>query len=186
MKLAAAFAALVVCMPIGFLRPAAAQVHVDLELVLLADATGSIDDAEIRFQREGYAQAITDPAVISAIRGAGGGRIAVTYVEWGHATSQDVVVDWTLIDSEATAAAFAEALLAPPRRAHGGNAIGAALLFGKQLIEGNDFEGFRRVIDQRHQHSAGPALRHAQRDGEYALLFFRGIWHVAGGNHCAA
>ena len=34
---------------------------VDLELVLLADASGSIDDAEILFQRQGYAAAITDP-----------------------------------------------------------------------------------------------------------------------------
>ena len=35
--------------------------RVDLELVLLADASGSIDEAEIRFQRQGYASAITHP-----------------------------------------------------------------------------------------------------------------------------
>src|SRR3546814_7061573 len=34
---------------------------VDLDLVLLADSTGSIDDREIFFQRQGYADAITDP-----------------------------------------------------------------------------------------------------------------------------
>ena len=47
--------------------PAAAEEEVDLELVLLADASGSIDDAEIRFQRLGYAAAITHPRVLAAI-----------------------------------------------------------------------------------------------------------------------
>jgi len=125
----------------------ATRTEVDLELVLLADATGSIDDAEIRFQRQGYANAITDPAVLAAIRSTAYGRIAVTYVEWGDLHSQDVVVDWTLIDSEESAAAFADALLVPPRRARGRNAIGAALLFGQALIESNAIQGFRRVID---------------------------------------
>jgi Protein of unknown function (DUF1194) len=126
---------------------ATAQTAVDLELVLLADATGSIDDAEITFQRQGYAGAITDPAVISAIRNTAYGRIAVTYVEWADAVSQDIVVDWTVIDGAESAAAFADALFKPPRRAYGSNAIGAALLFGKTLIDGNDINGFRRVID---------------------------------------
>lgn len=125
----------------------AARAEVDLELVLLADATGSIDDAEIRFQRQGYARAITDPAVLAAIRSTAYGRIAVTYVEWGDLHSQDVVVEWTLIDSEETARAFADALLQPPRRARGRNAIGAALLFGQALIDTNAIQGFRRVID---------------------------------------
>ena len=53
---------------------------VDLELVLLADATGSIDDAEIRFQREGYAAAIIHPDVLSAIASGPHQQIAVTYV----------------------------------------------------------------------------------------------------------
>ena len=62
--------------------PATAQ-DVELELVLLADASGSIDAAEIRFQRLGYAKAITDPRVIDAITRTAYGKIAVTYVEWG-------------------------------------------------------------------------------------------------------
>ncbi len=125
----------------------AAEEELDLELVLLADSTGSIDDAEIRFQRQGYADAITDPMVLSAILDNAYGKIAVTYVEWGNATSQDVVVDWTVIDGAASARAFADALMAAPRRAYGRNAIGAALLKGKRLIEENGLTGLRRVID---------------------------------------
>jgi len=116
-------------------------------LVLLADATGSIDDAEIRFQRSGYAEAITHPSVVTAIMKNIHGRIAVTYVEWGDFTSQEVVVDWTIIDGPDSAAAFAKALLEPPRKAFGRNAIGAALLFAKDLIDRNIIIGLRRVID---------------------------------------
>ena len=99
---AAAFSAL-------FCGAAAADTGVSLELVLLADATGSIDDAEIRFQREGYARAITDPSVVSAIRSTRPGRIAVTYVEWANSTSQHIVVDWTVIEDARSADAFATA-----------------------------------------------------------------------------
>ena len=128
-------------------QSAAQDFDVDLELVLLADATGSIDDAEIRFQREGYANAITHPDVLSAIRQTGNGRIAITYVEWANAASQQIVVGWTVIDGEASAQKFAAELLAQPRLAYGSNAIGAALLFGKKLIETNELRGLRRVID---------------------------------------
>lgn len=120
---------------------------VDLELVLLADATGSIDPGEIRLQRSGYAEAMQDPAVLAAIADGAHGRIAVTYVEWASAEAQDVVVDWMLVGSAAEAALFAERLMAAPRRAFGRNAIGAALLKGKALIETNAHEGFRKVID---------------------------------------
>ena len=67
--------------------------EVELELVLLADASGSITEAEIEFQRNGYAEAITDARVLAAIRNSAYGAIAVTYVEWAANTA--VVVDWT-------------------------------------------------------------------------------------------
>ena len=126
--------------------PATAE-EVDLELVLLADATGSIDAAEIRFQREGYAQAITHPQVLKVITAGMLGRIAVTYVEWGDQQSQDVVVPWTVIDGKAAAEAFTEKLLAAPRRAFGFNAIGSALAKATALITGNRYQGLRKVID---------------------------------------
>jgi hypothetical protein len=120
---------------------------VDLELVLLADASGSIDESEIAFQRGGYAGAITDPSVLAAITGGARQKIAVAYVEWGSVDSQDVVVDWTVIDGEKSARAFAEALTSAPRKAQGRNAIGNALTAAQGLIEGNAIKGTRRVID---------------------------------------
>lgn len=127
--------------------PAALE-PVDLELVLLADATGSIDQTEILLQRRGYAEAMIHPEVLWAIANGGrDGRIAVTYVEWAGVSAQDVVVDWMVVEDEATARLFGERLMTAPRRARGTNAIGAALLKGLELMEGNRFEGARKVID---------------------------------------
>jgi hypothetical protein len=130
---------------LGF--PAAAAERVDLELVLLADASGSIDDAEIHFQRQGYAAAITHPAVLDAIAQGYDQRIALTYVEWGAVGSQEVVVPWTIVDGPESAAGFAQALLETPRRAFGRNAIGEAIAVAQGLIESNQISGTRKVID---------------------------------------
>lgn len=121
--------------------------NVDLELVLLADASRSIDDAEILFQRQGYADAITHPDVLGAITQGYEQSIAITYVEWADTVSQEVVVPWMIIDGEQAAIAFAEALLEAPRVAFGPNAIGSALAAAQALIEANDITAFRRVID---------------------------------------
>ena len=125
----------------------AAGQTVDLELVLLADASRSIDNAEIQFQRQGYASAITHPEVLGAIAQGFEQRIAVTYVEWGDASSQEVVVPWTVVDGPASAAAFAAALLEAPRRAAGPNAIGNTIAAAHGLIESSAFDGYRKVID---------------------------------------
>ena len=127
--------------------PVPAMQEVDLELVLLADASGSIDEAEIRFQRQGYAAAITHPDVLNAIADGLLGRIAVTYVEWGNAASQEIVVPWTIVDGSGSAAQVAGVLIETPRLAYGYNAIGSAIFFGEQLIERNDIKGLRKVID---------------------------------------
>lgn len=120
---------------------------VDLELVLLADATGSIDDREIIFQRQGYADAIRDPDVLAAISLGHDRKIAVTYVEWGDYTSQEVVVPWSIIDGPEAAERFAGELMSKPRLASGRNAIGSAITYAHLLIESNNINGFRKVID---------------------------------------
>ena len=150
----------------------------ELELVLLADASGSIDQAEIEFQRQGYADAITDPRVLTAIRSTAYGEIAVTYVEWASAGTEDVVVPWMRISDGATASAFAEALLPPPRRAFGRNAIGSALLKGKELIEGNDIDGWRKVIDfsgDSARNFNGPSIAEARAEVLAAGIVINGL-----------
>ena len=160
--------------------PVTAQedMKVGLELVLLADATGSIDDAEIHFQRQGYAKAITDPTVISAIQTTIYERIAVTYVEWGDSNSQDIVVGWRIIDSLESAQEFSEELLQRPRKAQGYNAIGTALLFGKSLIENNNIWGFSRVIDisaDSANNWSGPPIELARQEVVAAGITINGL-----------
>lgn len=159
--------------------PAAGQPReVDLELVLMADSSGSITMAEIRFQRAGYAAALTDPAVLAAIAQTAYGSVALTYVEWGQFDSQDVVVPWTVIDGADSATAFATALMAAPRRAAGRNAIGSALLFGKALIETEDVVGWRRIIDFSADSTGnfnGPAVSDARAEVLAAGITINGL-----------
>lgn len=120
---------------------------VDVELVLLADASNSIDDGEIRFQRQGYANAIVHPDVLSAIAKGAYQRVALTFIEWGDLYSQKTVVDWMVVSDLASAKDFATRLMAAPRQAYGSNAIGEALAVAHQAIDTNAFEGHRKVID---------------------------------------
>lgn len=157
--------------------PAAAE-EVELELVLLADTSGSINTPEVRFQRNGYAEALTDPAVIAAIRRTSYGRIAVTYVEWGAADRLVQVVPWAVIDGPESAVAFAEEMLLSPRMASGRNAIGAALLFGMRLIEENGIEGRRGIIDlsaDRLNNWDGPPIAEARETVLAAGITINGL-----------
>lgn len=126
---------------------AAQQTPVDLELVLAADGSGSIDDTELAYQRDGYADAIADPEILNLIQGGLHRRIAVVYTEWGGPFSQHVIVDWTVIDGPESARSFGDALRAAPRAATGYNSISAAIDHGVNLIETNPYRGLRRIID---------------------------------------
>lgn len=161
---------------LALLPLSAAAQDTDLELVLMADASGSIDPDELRLQRQGYAQAMTDPDVIAAIRNTAYGSIAVTYVEW--AANQAVVVDWMRIDGPEAAAAFAGQLDNPVRRALGRNAIGSALLRAKALIEENDIDGWRRVIDfsgDSVNNWSGPSITQARDEVLAAGITINGL-----------
>lgn len=127
--------------------PAVAQERVDLELVLAADGSGSIDEDELALQRRGYAEALTSPEVLQAIGSGPHGAIAVAYMEWGAPSSQVVIVDWAVIRDEASAADFAQKLVTRPRGAFGYNSISAAIDFSVRMINTSGFEGLRKVID---------------------------------------
>jgi hypothetical protein len=127
----------------------AADTPVDLELVLSADVSRSIDEQEFILQRRGYAEAFRDKRVIDAIRSGGMRRIAVVFVEWAAAHMQQVVIDWTLIENAESANAFADKLENLPRAFFlgGGTAVAEALHFSAKLFDNNGFEAERRVID---------------------------------------
>jgi hypothetical protein len=125
----------------------AEEIPVDLELVLAVDVSGSIDATEAQQQRDGYIAAITDPAVLQAIRGNFHGRIAVAYVEWASAGYQRLAVDWALIDDDKSALAFAESITMSGPLSARWTSISGAIDFAVPLFDGNGFAGERRVID---------------------------------------
>ncbi len=127
--------------------PARADERVDLELVLAADGSGSIDDDELMLQRKGWADALTSPEVLAGIRDGLTGSIAVMYFEWGGPSSQVVIVDWQIVKDEASARDFAQKLVSRPRGAYGYNSISNAVDFSVRQTEGNAFDGLRKVID---------------------------------------
>ncbi len=128
--------------------PAAAAEDVDLQLILMVDASGSVDQEEYALQRLGYAKAFRDPRVINAVHGGYLGKIAVAYVEWTGPRLQVPLVDWMVLADEASVDQFAHQLETLPRQLYsGGTAVGAAILFGASWTEQSGFSSTRRVID---------------------------------------
>jgi hypothetical protein len=119
---------------------------VDLALVLSADASGSIDEAEFALQREGIASAITDPEVLAAIKGGRHGRIAVTLVEWGSPGAPVQVVRWH-VGGEERLRDFAMDVRNVPRAPQSYNAIGDGMALAMELIAACPCNPTRKVID---------------------------------------
>ena len=126
---------------------AAAERAVDLELVLAVDISNSMDMEEAALVRQGFVRAFRHPDVIDAIQRGQLGRIAVTYVEWGHHQYQRTRVDWVEIADASSAAAFAEAVERSSVMLVEWTSISGAIAFGAQRFEGNGFRSERRIID---------------------------------------
>ena len=141
---------------LGFIM-SVAMVHaeeVDLELVLAMDASGSISNQEYILQLEGTAAAFLDPEIQTAITSGPTGRIAVTVMLWSDAAFKKVSSGWFLLDSPASAVAFAafikEFQLTDDRKigfGGGGTGIGSGVEEAVKLLSLNKYIGLRRVID---------------------------------------
>ena len=129
--------------------PAAAQdkIEVDLSLALAIDISGSVDPEEAKLQREGYVLAFRDPEIRKAILGGNRGRIAVVYYEWSDAWMQKLLIDWTLLDSEASIEAFAARLERAPISIARRTSITGAIRYAIPLFGRSPYEGERKVLD---------------------------------------
>jgi hypothetical protein len=136
--------------------------RVDLELVLAVDVSRSMDASEHALQRDGYVQAFRHKDVINALMSGPEGRIAVTYMEWAAQTYQ--IIPWTIIDSEASAKAFADRLAAAQPYAERRTSISTALYAAADLITQNDISSHRQVIDVSGDgaNNAGPPVEEAR------------------------
>lgn len=122
---------------------AKAEERVDVELVLLADVSQSMDLPELQMQRAAYVAALRDPMVMHAIRAGSHGKIVLSFVEFD--TKQNLILPPTYIRTDIDLAGAATAVERAPLVADRGmTAIGDALLFARGLFTG---VGDRLVID---------------------------------------
>ncbi len=127
-------------------RASAAQdTEVDLELVLMVDVSRSMSPQELELQRRGYAEALVSEDVFKAVQSGLLQTIALTYIEW--AGTQEIIVDWRLIETRADLEDFASQLTVKFDTALRRTSISGALAFGASRLLRNDYAGLRRVID---------------------------------------
>jgi len=121
--------------------------EVDLALALAIDISGSIDPDEAKLQRDGYVHAFRDPVIVRAILGGSHGRIAVAYYEWSDAWVQRLLIDWTLLDSEAAIQSFATRLANAPISIARRTSISGAIRYAVPLFGRSPYEAERKVLD---------------------------------------
>lgn len=152
------------------LQEAAAAEAVDLQLILTADVSRSIDMDEFKLQREGYASALKDPQVLRAIQAGVRGAIEVCFIEWSSVGEQKVVVDWTIIRDDESAGVVADQILTAPRSYVGHTSISDALDFAVQHFTTANAVSPRKVIDVSGDgtNNSGRSIQEA-RDAAVAL-----------------
>ncbi|RJG44755.1 DUF1194 domain-containing protein [Mesorhizobium sp. DCY119] len=138
----AALALTLLFAPQGF-----AAEQVDIELVLAVDVSLSMSPDELEIQRHGYAAALTHNDVLQAIADGVHGKIAVTFFEWAGASTQHVIVPWTVIATREDAERVAAQLSASPPNSARRTSISGALEFGGDLFAESGFTSMKRVID---------------------------------------
>jgi len=122
--------------------------HVDLQLVLAVDASGSVDETRFELQKQGYAAAFRNRHVLNAVRSGPSQAISVTMVQWTGPALQIQVVPWTRVGDEESATALAEAISAAPRHLFGGGtSVSGAIDYAMTLWSISPYLGTRRVID---------------------------------------
>lgn len=133
--------------------PAIAE-DVDLELVLAVDGSGSVNEQEFNLQLGGIAAAFRSPRIQRAISLGPLRKIAVALMVWSDAAFPKFHTKWYVIDTPASAQAFASVVAAfyprtgrPKGQGGGGTGIGAGVAFALDMLKDNGFQGTRRVID---------------------------------------
>jgi hypothetical protein len=126
----------------------AAEVQVDLQLVLAVDASGSVNMRRFELQKQGYAAAFRNPRVLNAIRSGISQAIAVTMLQWTGPRLQVHVVPWMVVKDAASAEALAAAIEGTPRKLFGGGtSISGAIDYSRLILAQSPFTATRRTID---------------------------------------
>ena len=148
----------------GGLSAQARAKQIELELVIAMDTSSSVDEFEFELQKQGVAEAFRHPDVLEAIESCGGEEIAVAAVQWSGNRMHLIAVDWMLLRDETSAAAFAAKVEATHRLLIGFTGLGGAIRFALKMIEENDLEGRRQIIDISGDGASSGLIPNLERD----------------------
>ena len=175
---ALACALVAVGLAFGSAATRASEEDVDLLLVLAADVSRSIDETKFKLQRDGYASAIADPAIVRAMQSVGPKRrIGMMFIEWAGVGETKVIVDWTSIGSTDEARKFADQVLAAPRPFYGRTSIAGAIDVSVEHLNKSPFKSDRRiiVISGDGTNTAGRDIAEAREQATAAGITVNGI-----------
>src|SRR4051794_37331149 len=142
------FALLVALWAAGLGRPARAQTSVDLQLALMVDASGSVNQYRFELQKRGYVDALRNPKVLSAILGGRTQSIAITLWQWTGPFLHVQVLPWTVIKDEASIKSAASIIEQTPRALFGGGtSVSGAIDQAMRLFPQSPFKAERQVMD---------------------------------------
>ena len=136
-----------------------------LALLLALDVSSSVDAQEDTLQRQGLAAALVAPEVQAAFFAADA-VVALAVFEWSGRYNQEIILDWTMIDSP-EALRRASAAVAGSRRSYNEfpTAMGYALGFGAGMLSRGP-ACLRSTIDMagdgENNEGFGPALAYAE------------------------
>lgn len=123
------------CLAPGLLASPGQAASCKLALALGLDISSSVNQREYAIQLHGLARAFRTAEVVQAILAPEGAAIAATVYEWSGYNQQDVVIPWTMLDSESAIAGFADRLSAHRRPyADLTTALGKAVQYGAALL----------------------------------------------------
>ncbi len=124
------------------------KIPVAVELVLALDASASVDRQEFVLQLEGLARAFADPEVGRAIDNLRPFGAGVAVIQWGAPGETRTVVPFAHLETARDAKAFGFVIGLVHRWMRASStSIAAALDDSRLLIDTNEFEGQRKVID---------------------------------------
>jgi hypothetical protein len=153
---------------------AAEKTRVEIELVLALDVSASVDYAEFALQLKGIEAAFKDPEVLKAVENLAPLGAAITVVQWGGPREFKVSVPFTQLVS-----AQDGFLAGRAHRAFGATntSIVTAISNSAQLLETNDFDGTRRVIDVSGDgtDNSGFDLEAARQDAKAQKIVINGL-----------
>jgi hypothetical protein len=121
---------------------------VAIELVLALDSSASMNREEFALQISGIATALKDPAVLQAVQDLAPLGAAIAVIQWGGPGESRIVMPFTQITTPAEAKAFGFLVSLGSRHFSATTtSIATAIEDSVALIETDDFDGQRRVID---------------------------------------